>query len=138
MHFRQKLTFMAFGSILTLAGYLLITSTSDVTAQRDFDELKPSTSDVTAEGNEPYTPTKLQWFVLNINATYSSDWGMFRWKLLSKPPNTVVVFLSYRKSAKYSEVKAEMDHIKFVIDKKKELYDWDWIQVEFETRIGSD
>ena len=33
MHFRQKLTFMAFGSILTLAGYLLTTHTSNVTAQ---------------------------------------------------------------------------------------------------------
>lgn len=33
MHFRQKLIFMALGSILTLAGYLLATLASDVTAQ---------------------------------------------------------------------------------------------------------
>ena len=36
MHFRQKLTFMAFGSILTLAGYLLATIASDVTALDEF------------------------------------------------------------------------------------------------------
>ena len=33
MHFRQKLIFMALGSALTLAGYLLATLVSDVTAQ---------------------------------------------------------------------------------------------------------
>ena len=33
MHLRQKLTFMAFGSILTLAGYLLATIASDITTQ---------------------------------------------------------------------------------------------------------
>ena len=38
MHFRQKLTFMAFGSILTLAGYLLATIASDVTAQPEKDK----------------------------------------------------------------------------------------------------
>ena len=41
MHFRQKLTFMAFGSILTLAGYLLATIASDVTAQLNLDDFKP-------------------------------------------------------------------------------------------------
>ena len=38
MHFRQKLTFMALGSILTLAGYLLATFASDVTAQPETDK----------------------------------------------------------------------------------------------------
>ena len=33
MHFRQKLMFMALGGVLTLAGYLLATVVSDVTAQ---------------------------------------------------------------------------------------------------------
>ena len=41
MHFRQKLTFMAFGSILTIAGYLLATLTSDVTAQPETDKSEP-------------------------------------------------------------------------------------------------
>ena len=38
MHFRQKLTFMAFGSILTLAGYLLATLAGDITAQPETDK----------------------------------------------------------------------------------------------------
>ncbi|RKU22990.1 hypothetical protein C6499_19335 [Candidatus Poribacteria bacterium] len=38
MHFRQKLFFMAFGSILTLAGYLLATLAGDVTAQPETDK----------------------------------------------------------------------------------------------------
>ena len=38
MHLKQKLTFMAFGSILTLAGYLLATPTRDVTAQSETDK----------------------------------------------------------------------------------------------------
>ena len=42
MHFRQKLTFMALGSILTLAGYLLPTLAGDVTAQP-----KPETKNAT-------------------------------------------------------------------------------------------
>ena len=41
MHFRQKLTFMALGSILTIAGYLLATLTSDVTAQSETDKSEP-------------------------------------------------------------------------------------------------
>ena len=41
MHFRQKLTFMALGSILTIAGYLLATLTSDVTAQPETDKSEP-------------------------------------------------------------------------------------------------
>ena len=41
MHFRQKLTFMALGSILTVAGYLLATLTSDVTAQPETDKSEP-------------------------------------------------------------------------------------------------
>lgn len=41
MHFRQKLTFMALGSILTIAGYLLATLTSDVTAQPKTDKSEP-------------------------------------------------------------------------------------------------
>ena len=41
MHFRQKLTFMALGSILTIAGYLLATLTSDVTAQLETDKSEP-------------------------------------------------------------------------------------------------
>jgi uncharacterized protein YdeI (BOF family) len=35
MHFRQKLIFIALGSALTLAGYLLATLVSDVTAQNN-------------------------------------------------------------------------------------------------------
>ena len=38
MHLKQKLTFMALGSILTIAGYLLATLTSDVTAQSETDK----------------------------------------------------------------------------------------------------
>ena len=38
MHFRQKLAFMALGSILTIAGYLLATLTRDVTAQPETDK----------------------------------------------------------------------------------------------------
>ena len=41
MHLKQKLTFMAFGSILTIAGYLLATLTSDVTAQPKTDKPEP-------------------------------------------------------------------------------------------------
>ena len=41
MHFRQKLAFMALGSILTIAGYLLATLTSDVTAQPKTDKSEP-------------------------------------------------------------------------------------------------
>ena len=38
MQLKQKLTFMAFGSILTLAGYLLATLTGDGTAQSETDK----------------------------------------------------------------------------------------------------
>ena len=38
MHFKQKLIFMALGSTLTLAGYLLATLVSDVTAQSETDK----------------------------------------------------------------------------------------------------
>ena len=44
MHFRQKLTFMAIGSILTLAGYLLATLGSDVSAQSETDKSVPTIS----------------------------------------------------------------------------------------------
>ena len=40
MHLKQKLTFMAFGSILTLAGYLLATLVGDVTALDEFKQEK--------------------------------------------------------------------------------------------------
>ena len=39
MHFRQKLTFMALGSILTLAGYLLATLAGEGTAQSETDKI---------------------------------------------------------------------------------------------------
>ena len=41
MHFRQKLTFMALGSILTLAGYLLATPTSNITAESGDNIISP-------------------------------------------------------------------------------------------------
>ena len=58
MHFRQKLTFMAFGSILTLAGYLLATIASDVTAQPEknnatFDTITCSALEVVNEQGIP-------------------------------------------------------------------------------------
>ena len=55
MHLRQKLTFMAFGSILTLAGYLLATIASDVTAQGPPMDLSPPMEFFA--GPEPETTT---------------------------------------------------------------------------------
>lgn len=86
----------------------------------------------TEPGQEPYVPTRVEWLVLDLEASsrqsYSAGVGI---DYVVKAPNTVGVLVQYTDNASAAAVDSAAKHAQELVQKYATNYGWSsWVKVE--------
>ena len=91
-------------------------------------------------GDEPYTPTKLEWAVLELQAgfgvnTWSSESPvMINW-VAEGDVKTILCLLQYTPDTPAQVVKINRDSEQHIFDKYVASHGWEWLRLRFEERV---
>jgi len=91
-------------------------------------------------GDEPYTPTKLEWAALELQAgfgvnTWSSESPvMINW-VAEGDGKTILCLLQYTPDTPAKVVKINRDSEQHIFDKYVVSHGWDWLRLRFEERV---
>src|SRR5215467_7333194 len=90
-------------------------------------------------GMTPYTPTRLEWLALDLEASYHEDIGqnsVYSLHYLPKPPNTVLIFVHYKSEASADAVNHAIDAAKEVAYQDASSHGWrSWVKVEVQRKL---
>ena len=90
-------------------------------------------------GMTPYTPTRLEWLALDLEASYHEDIGRnsdYSLHYLPKPPNTVLIFVHYKSEASAETVNHAIDAAKEVVYQDASSHGWrSWVKVEVQRKL---
>jgi hypothetical protein len=93
----------------------------------------------TQPGMTPYTPTRLEWLALDLEASYHEDFGRnsdYSLHYLPKPPNTVLIFVHYKNEASAETVNHAIDAAKEVVNQDAASHGWrSWVNVEVQRKL---
>ena len=93
----------------------------------------------TQPGMTPYTPTRLEWLALDLEASYHEDIGRnsdYSLHYLPKPPNTVLIFIHYKSEASADAVNHAIDAAKEVVYQDASSHGWrSWVKVEVQRKL---
>jgi len=93
----------------------------------------------TQPGMTPYTPTRLEWLALDLEASYHEDFGRnsdISLHYLPKPPNTVLIFVHYKSEASAEIVNHAIDAAKEVVNQDASSHGWrSWVKVEVQRKL---
>ena len=93
----------------------------------------------TQPGMTPYTPTRLEWLALDLEASYHQDFGRdsnYSLHYLPKPPNTVLIFVDYKSEASTEAVNHAIDSAKEVVSQDASSHGWrSWVKVEVQRKL---
>lgn len=93
----------------------------------------------TQPGMVPYTPTRLEWLALDLEASYHEDFGgdsVYSLHYLPKPPNTVLIFVHYKSEAATETVNRAIDSAKDVINHDASSHGWQsWVKIEVQRKL---
>jgi hypothetical protein len=84
----------------------------------------------------PYSPTRLEWLELQLQANYreedfSSPEKYHALNYFAKAPDTIVVFVQYSNQTSARTVDKAVEHGKRVVAKEIDTYRWsDWAKIE--------
>ena len=87
-------------------------------------------------GSEPYIPTKLEWLILDLQATYGVTFGddldlaITFMKSHRDDPNTVVVYCQYAPRSDRVTVNETIEQRKSLVRSTAKIYGWDWVKVK--------
>src|SRR5215469_18536946 len=88
----------------------------------------------TQPGMTPYTPTRLEWLALDLEASYHEDIArnsVYSLHYLPKPPNTVLIFVHYKSEASAETVNHAIDSAKDVVYQDASSHGWrSWVKIE--------
>ena len=87
------------------------------------------------EGAKPYTPTRLQWLAVKLNAELGRQFSAGGFQMLFVPKeadNTIVILVNYFKdSVRPGQIEAEIKHTKQVISLTAQARKWEkWLKVK--------
>lgn len=90
---------------------------------------------VKTEGAKPYTPTRLQWLAVKLNAELGRQFSQDGFQMLFVPKeaeNTIVILVNYFKgSVRPGQIEAEVKHAKKVIELTAQARKWDkWLKIK--------
>ena len=80
-----------------------------------------------SEGNKPYTPTRLEWLALDLNAGVPTS--SIRYYTTTKA-NTIVVNVFYDSTITLKERQALMNYGKKAIRNEANVRGWSWLKLE--------
>jgi hypothetical protein len=93
----------------------------------------------TQPGMTPYTPTRLEWLALDLEASYHEDFALnsdYSLHYLPKPPNTVLIFVHYKSEASAQTVNHAIDAAKEVVNQDASSHGWrSWVKIEVQRKL---
>jgi len=115
---------VAFGALLGLA------SSGVLSAQR-----------TSHPGSEPFTPTRMDWLIVELQACCRHD-GLsvegFDLQFTNPDPETVLIYVTYLPTVDRAAMSVTIDSVKRVVDIKARSYGWqNWVKVREDVHMGS-
>jgi hypothetical protein len=95
-----------------------------------------SSAEKPAPGNELYTPTRIEWAALELQALHGKNIMTHESPLtitfIHQPDGyTVLCLMQYSADVQAAVLKIERDAIKYVVDKYRETPGFSWLRLEF-------
>lgn len=93
-----------------------------------------------SEGMKPYTPTRLEWFALELNANYRTEMNDLEGYMLSFVPlekeNTILIYVGYNKQTRRELMNRGIDNARKIIEKAARNRGWNsWLKVREEVEL---
>ena len=94
---------------------------------------------LTEAGMIPYTPSRVEWLALDLEASYHQDFGRdsdYSLHYLPKPPNTILVFVHYKSETSVETVDKAIDTAKQLVNQDASAHRWSsWVKVEVRRKL---
>ena len=93
----------------------------------------------TEPGMMPYTPTRLEWLALDLEALYripilsEGNYGVDYW---AKPPNTIKIAVVYTHDASAGIVDLVIEQAKGLAKTDASSHGWPWVKIEVERKLA--
>ena len=92
----------------------------------------------TEPGMMPYTPTRIEWLALDLEASYHQDFNHdtdCSLHYISKPPNTVLIFVHYTSQTSPETVDNAIAAAKQVVKADAASHNWSWVRIEVQRKF---
>lgn len=90
-------------------------------------------------GMLPYTPTRLEWLTVDLEASYHQDFSRdsnYSLHYLPKPPNTVLIFVHYTAETSTGNLEKAIDAAKQQVNQDASSHGWSsWVKVEVQRKL---
>jgi hypothetical protein len=112
--------------MILLAGILIGATTAICTAHAQKKELPP--------GMLPYTPTRVEWLALNLQANYKTDWSPdsdYSVNFIPDFPDTIAIAVGYTDKASAALVDQAVEGAKALVGKEANNFGWSkWVKIK--------
>jgi hypothetical protein len=89
-------------------------------------------------GMLPYTPSRIEWLALELEASYRQDFSRdsdYDLHYLAKPPSTILIFIHYRSTASAGTVDYAINTAKQLASQGASIHRWSsWVKVEVQRK----
>jgi hypothetical protein len=125
----------ASGSMLILGFVCVLALSCPLRAQ----ETQGKTTTVNRPGDAPYTPTKLEWAALEMQANFASTWTTENpvaiAYMAADDGTTIRCLLQYTSNVSAQLVKTSREAAQLVFDRYAARRGWAWLRLRFEEQI---
>ena len=88
----------------------------------------------TSPGQEPYTPTRLEWLTVRLEASNLKDTDYstcgYLLSYTSLAPDTIVIFVSYGDRVDRAEMNKAVEHAREIVRLRARHYGWNWVKIK--------
>jgi len=90
-------------------------------------------------GMMPYTPTRLEWLTVDLEASYHQDFGRdtpYSLHYLPKAPNTVLIFVHHTSETPAGALETAIDAAKQQVNQDASSHGWSsWVKIEVQRKL---
>jgi len=90
-------------------------------------------------GMMPYTPTRLEWLAVDLEASYHQDFSHdspLSLHYLPKPPNTVLIYVHYTSETSPAALEGAIDAAKGQVNQDASSHGWSsWVKIEVQRKL---
>jgi len=102
-------------------------------------EAKGRTTPADRPGDAPYTPTKLEWAAVELQASYGTTWTredpVAKAYVAASDGTTIRCILQYTPNVSAEDVKTTRDVTQIIFDKYATNRGWPWLRLRFEEKV---
>lgn len=93
----------------------------------------------TEPGMMLYTPMRIEWLALELEASYRQDIGNdndYSVHYIAKPPNTILILVHYRNKTSATTLDSGIDTAKQIVRQTASAHNWSsWVKVEVTRKL---